>query len=166
MQRPVNEDQEHHLDHEREDLDMSYGDVSGRDWDENTYLHGLNISLPHQLSLEPGPSRVSRRPEACAIFQTAAQETDSNGSEDEGEATQDHTYVCFEPDVASDSADSDTGIHSGLQDERLHPAEEAQDLQEQRELDNLGTYLFMIVWAPHCLNVLHRVRHILAIGKG
>jgi hypothetical protein len=24
----------------------------------------------------------------------------------------------------------------------------------------------MIVWAPHCLNVLHRVRHILAIGKG
>ena len=146
--RPENEDQERRLDHELEDLDMNYGDASGCDRDENTYLHEFTIPFSHSPPPEPGPSHVSRRSGACAVFQTVAQETDSERSEDEHEKIQDKkyqdTYLRFEPDAESESADSDSEEedHYWLQDERLHPAEETQDLEEQQELDNLGSRIF------------------------
>jgi hypothetical protein len=147
--QPEYEGQECHLGHELEDIEMNNGNMSGHDWDENMSLHEFTIPFLHSLSPEPGPSHVSRRPGVHAVFQTVAQETNSELSEDEHEEIQDKnykdTYVHFKPDVKSDSVDSGTegDICYQLQDERLHLAEEAWALEEQQELDNLGTYLFV-----------------------
>ena len=46
-----NEDQEPTLDHEIEDLDMTYSNVSGCDQDEITYSEGQNRSTKGQISL-------------------------------------------------------------------------------------------------------------------
>ena len=131
---------------------MSCGDVSGRDWDKNTDLNENTIPLSHSQCPEPGPSCVFHRPEACAVFQTVAQESDSERAEEEHEERQEKiyqdTYVHFEPDVESDSTESASTQSDAkeeahwLQDERLHLAEEARSLEKHRELDDLGSRIF------------------------
>jgi hypothetical protein len=71
--QPEYEDQEHHLDHQLEDVEMNDSNVSGCDWDEKTYLHKFTIPLLCSLSPEPGPSHV---PVTQGYFRLA-QETDS-----------------------------------------------------------------------------------------
>jgi hypothetical protein len=136
---------------------MNNGNMSRHDWDENMYLDEFTMNFSHSPSPEPSPSGMSHHPGVRTIFWTVAQETDSELSEDKHDKIQDKkykdTYVHFKPDVKSNSTDSvdsdiEEDIHYQLQDERLHLAEEAWDLEEQWELDNLGTYLFAIVWAP------------------
>ena len=144
---PENEDQERPPDHEIEDLDGTYSDASGCDRDEFTYLDDSIVPLSYFSSPEPGPSCMSRHPGACTVFQTAAQETDGERSEDEhGEIENklyQDTYVSFEPDAESDSTKSDAEEegHRGQwpQNEIFHPAEEARALEEQHELQKLGS---------------------------
>jgi len=129
---------------------MNHSDVSGHDWDENTYLHAFEIPLSCSPPPEPSPSHVSHGPEACTLFQTVAQEIGSETSEDKHDEIQDKvyqdTYVHFKPDVKSDSTNSDIEEEAkaqfSLQDKRLHLAEEAQDLEDCQELDNLGLHIF------------------------
>lgn len=89
---------------------------------------------------------MSHRPEACAVFQTVAQETDSERSEHEHEGIQDKiyqdTYVHFGPNIESDltnpnSTDSNTKeeAHHWPQDEGLHLAEGAQSLEKHLTID-------------------------------
>ena len=93
---------------------------------------------------------MSHHPGACSVFQTVAQETDSERSEDEHEEIQDilyqDTYTCFEPDAKSNSANSDAEeeVHHGhwLQNKSIHPAEEARGLEGQQELAKLGSCVF------------------------
>jgi len=145
---------------------MNYGDTSRHYQDETTYSHEFTTPLSHSPSHEPSPSCVSHHPGAYfnmndggmsrhdqdknAIFQSVDQETNSERSEDEHEEIQDkryqETYVCFRPNVESNSgnsnSDTEEDIHYQLVDKRLHPAEESQELEEQQELVKLGSHIF------------------------
>ena len=147
---PQNEDQERAPDSEIEDISMNHSDASRRNQDETTYLDDSIMPLLHFPSPEPGPSCLSHHPGTCTVFQTVAQETDSEMSEHEHEEMQDKiyqdTHIHFKPDAESDSIDSmDADAEEGeyrVQDERLHLADETLHLEEHQELQKLGSSVF------------------------
>ena len=138
---------------------MNYSDMSGHDWDEDTHLSGLNIPLSYTPSPEHGNSHVSHRPTTREVFQTVAQETESERSDNEHEET---PYMEFQLDAESSLAGDN---HCCLQDERLRLVEEELALEEHQELERLGTYLFTICVGSPLINPSHRVAHILATRK-